>query len=85
MESRGNHEAVRVKEYGGTWSISVGDNICTPNWGIGTPAIYNSVGLLPMEKNKVSKWLWTLGLLTCKTLLSFLNILDSSMLDITVG
>lgn len=50
-----------------TWSISVGDNICIPNWRISTPVIYNSVGWLPMEKNKVPKWLWTLGLLTCKT------------------
>lgn len=61
------------------------DNICMPNWGISTPVIYNSVGLLPMEKNKVFKWLWILGLLPCKTLLSFMNILDSSMLDIAMG
>lgn len=49
-----------------TWNISMGDSVRAQSWGIDIPFICDSVGLLPMERNKVIEWLQILGSPTCK-------------------
>lgn len=49
-----------------TRSISMGDSVRIPSWRIDIPFICDSVGLLPMERNKAIEWLQILGLSACK-------------------
>lgn len=44
----------------------MGDSVRIPSWRIDIPFICDSVGLLPMERNKVIEWLQILDLSACK-------------------